>query len=178
MKSILRQLTLAAALLSVGTAFAESHEGMHGMQHDNMQKGDIQVQHPYARAVPPGQPNSAAFMTLNNKGHMANAVVSASSPAAKVVEMHTHIMDGGMMKMRKVERIDIPAMGKTELKPGGFHIMLIGLKQQLKPGMKVSLTLKFADGTENTIDTPVQEVMKMMNHKMDGQKMDGHKMSH
>ena len=168
MKALLRNLTLAASLLSVGSAFAESHEGMNGMQHGNMQKGDIQVQHPYARAVPPGQPNSAAFMTLNNKGHMANALVSASSPAAKVVELHTHIMDDGMMKMRKIERIDIPAMGKTELKPGGHHIMLIGLKEQLKPGMKISLTLKFSDGTESTIDAPVQEVMKGMGHKMDG----------
>ena len=166
MKPLLRNLTLAAALLSVGSAFAESHEGMQGMQHGNMQEGAIQVQHPYARAVPPGQPISAAFMTLRNQSDKSNAVVSASSPAAKVVELHTHTMDGGMMKMRKVEKIDIPAKGEAVLKPGGLHIMLIGLKQQLKPGMKVELTLKFADGSQSMITMPVQQVMQSMGHKM------------
>ena len=171
MKTLLRNLALTATLFSAATAFADSHAGkheMHGMKH-----GDIQIQHPYARAVPPGQPNSAAFMTLRNKSDAANALVSASSPAAKVVELHTHTMDGGMMKMRKVEKIELPAKGDAVLKPGGLHIMLIGLKQQLKPGMKVSLTLKFSDGSESTVEAPVQQVMKMMDHKMDG-----HKMSH
>ncbi|MEN8168701.1 MAG: copper chaperone PCu(A)C [Pseudomonadota bacterium] len=166
MNPLLRNLTLAAAtLFAAGSAFADSHKGMHGMQH-----GDIQIQHAYARAVPPGQPNSAAFMTLRNQGDAANAVVSASSSAAKVVELHTHTMDGGMMKMRKIEKIDIPAKGEAVLKPGGLHIMLIGLKQQLKPGMKVSLTLKFSDGSESTVDAPVQQVMKMMDHKMNDNK--------
>jgi copper(I)-binding protein len=163
MKSLLRNLTLATTLLAAGTAFAESHEGMPGMQ--AMQHGNIQVQHPYARAVPPGQPNSAAFMTLRNMGDKANAVVAASSPAANVVELHTHTMEDGMMKMRRVEQIEIPANGETELKPGGLHIMLIGLKQQLKSGMKVALTLKFADGTESTVETPVQDVMQSMGHQ-------------
>lgn len=166
MKTALRNMALATTLFAAGTAYADSHKAMHSMQH-----GDIQIQHAYARAVPPGQPNSAAFMTLHNKGDAANAVVSASSPAAKVVELHTHTMDGGMMKMRKIEKIDIPAKGMTELKPGGLHIMLIGLKEQLKPGMKVSLTLKFADGSESSVEAPVQEVVKMMEHKMDGHKM-------
>ena len=161
MKTLLRNLTLAATLFTAGSAFADSHEGMHGMQ-----QGDIQIQHAYARAVPPGQPNSAAFMTLRNQGDAANAVVSASSPAAKVVELHTHTMDGGMMKMRKIEKIDLPAKGEAVLKPGGLHIMLIGLKQQLKPGMKVELTLKFADGSQSMITMPVQQVMQSMGHKM------------
>ena len=166
MKSLLRSLALTTTLFASASAMAGSHEGMHGNQH-----GNIHIQHAYARAVPPGQPNSAAFMTLRNMSDAANAVVSASSPAAEVVELHTHTMDGGMMKMRKIEKIDIPAKGMTELKPGGLHIMLIGLKEQLKPGMKVSLSLKFADGSESSVEAPVQEVMKMMEHKMDGHKM-------
>jgi copper(I)-binding protein len=165
MKSILRHLALATTLLTAGAAFAESHDEMQGMKGmQGMQHGNIQVQHPYARAVPPGQPNSAAFMTLRNMGGEANALIAASSPAANVVELHTHTMDDGMMKMRRVEQIDIPAKGETELKPGGLHIMLIGLKQQLKPGIKVALTLKFSDGTESTVDAPVQDVMQSMGH--------------
>ncbi len=162
----LHYLALAAAsILATSPAFADSEMGA---KHE-MKSGNIHIQHPYARAVPPGQPNSAAFMTISNMGDSANALVSASSPAAKVVELHTHIMDGGMMKMRQVKQIDLPAKGKTELKPGGLHIMMIGLKQQLKPGMKVELTLNFADGSNSTITAPVQEVMKPMigmDHKM------------
>lgn len=170
MKSVLQRIALTATLLAAGSAFAAAAEGtkeMKGM-HDMAQQGTIQIQHPYARAVPPGQPNSAAFMTLHNRGDKANAVVAASSPAAEVVELHTHTMDGGMMKMRRVEQIDIPAGGETELKPGGLHIMLIGLKEQLNPGMKVSLTLKFADGSESTIEAPVQDIMQSMGHEMGG----------
>jgi copper(I)-binding protein len=173
MKSVLQHLALVTALLATGNAFAESHEGMKGMK-EMPQHAAVQVQHPYARAVPPGQPNSAAFMTLHNHGDAANAVVSASSPAANVVELHTHIMADGMMKMRRVEQIEIPANGMTELKPGGLHIMLIGLKEQLKPGMKVALTLKFADDTETTIEAPVQEIMQSMGHDMG----DHHPMTH
>lgn len=172
----LHYLALAAAsILATSPVMADSHMGG---KHE-MKSGNIHIQNAYARAVPPGQPNSGAFMTINNMGDSANAVVSASSPAAKVVELHTHTMDGGMMKMRKVEKIDLPAKGKTELKPGGLHIMLIGLKQQLKTGMKVELTLNFADGSSSTITAPVQEVMQSMmgmDHKMD-QKME-HNMKH
>ncbi len=171
MKAFLRDLALTATLFGAAGAFAGSHEGGHAMH--EMKHGAIQIQHPYARAVPPGQPNSAAFMTLRNMGDADNAVVSASSPEAKVVELHTHTMEDGMMKMRRIEKIAIPAKGETVLKPGGLHIMLIGLKQQLKPGMKVSLTLNFTDGSETTVEAPVQQVMKMME-----QQMDGHHMSH
>lgn len=167
MKALLRNLTLTASLIGAGAAFAGSHAGMHGMQ----QQGDIQIQHAYVRAVPPGQPNSAAFMTLRNMSDKANAVVSASSPAANAVELHTHTMDGGMMKMRQIEKVDIPANGEAVLKPGGMHIMLIGLKEQLIPGMKVSLSLTFADGTKSTIEAPVQQITKMMNHNMGHKKM-------
>lgn len=157
MKSLLRHLTLITTLLAAGSAAADSHAGMQEMAHRA-----IQVEHPYVRAVPPGQPNSAAFMTLRNQGSASNALVGASSPVSRVVELHTHIMDGGMMKMRRVEQIELPAQGAAELKPGGLHIMLIGLKEQLKPGMEVSLTLKFADGSESTISAPVQEIMQSM----------------
>ena len=161
MKSLLRNLTLAATLFTAGSAFADSHGGMH-----DMQQGAVQIQHAYARAVPPGQSNSAAFMTLHNQSDTANALISASSPVSRVAELHTHTMDGGMMKMRKIEKIDLPAKGEAVLKPGGLHIMLIGLKEQLKPGMKVELTLNFADGSQSMISMPVQQVMQSMGHKM------------
>ncbi|MCW8918537.1 MAG: copper chaperone PCu(A)C [Gammaproteobacteria bacterium] len=160
MKTLLRHLTLTTTLLASGAAFAQSHDGMHAMASDA-----IQVEQPYVRAVPPGQPNSAAFMTLRNHSDKANAVVAASSPAARVVELHTHIMDNGMMKMRQIKQIELPAKGEAVLQPGGLHIMLIGLQQQLTPGMNVALTLKFADGSMQEINAPVQAVTQSMGHQ-------------
>ena len=125
----------------------------------------IDVSGAYARAVPPGQPNSASFMTLSNSSDQAISVVNARSPAAKVVELHTHTMEGGMMRMRQVEKIDIPANGEAKLQPGGDHVMLMGLVQDLVPGNEISVTLIFDDGSEKEITAPVQKVqMKMMKH--------------
>jgi copper(I)-binding protein len=127
----------------------------------------ITITDPYVRAVPPGQPNSASFMTVTNAGAANRALVGGSSPAAKVVELHTHTMEGGMMRMRQVEKIDLPAGKDVSLKPGGLHVMLIGLKQNLTPGENVPLTLKFADGSELTVDAPVRKLqmkMKKMDH--------------
>jgi len=128
----------------------------------------IMVHDPYVRAVPPGQPNSAAFMHLKNSSNMAHAIVTASSDVAEVVELHTHTNENGMMKMRRIEKIDIAANGEAMLKPGGLHIMLIGLKQGLKLDQKVAITLEFEDGSKKTITAPVRKIkmgmMKGMKH--------------
>ncbi len=127
----------------------------------------VDVNAPYVRAVPPGQPNSAAFMMLKNRDAQAHAVVNASSDVAKVVELHTHIHEGGMMKMRRIDKIDVPANGMAELKPGGLHVMLIGLKRELAPGQKVAVTLEYEDGSTETVEAPVRKVMMQMNMKKD-----------
>ena len=125
----------------------------------------ISVSGAYARAVPPGQPNSASFMTLANSSAQPVSLVEARSPAAKVVELHTHTMEGGMMRMRQVEKIDIPANGEAKLQPGGDHVMLMGLEQDLKPGAEINVTLIFADGSQKEVLAPVQKIqMKMMKH--------------
>ena len=77
---------------------------------------------------------------------------------AATVELHTHTNNNGVMEMRQVPQIDIPANGKTELKPGGLHIMLIGLKQNLKAGENANVTLQFEDGSSSTITAPIQAV--------------------
>lgn len=118
----------------------------------------IDVADAYARAVPPGQANSAAFMMLSNPGDADRALVAAESAAAATVELHTHTMSDGMMQMRRVERIELPAGEEVTLAPGGLHVMLIGLAQQLKPGMEVALTLIFDDGSRQTITAPVRRI--------------------
>jgi hypothetical protein len=118
----------------------------------------VKVENPYARAIPPGQPNSASFMTLVNTSDIDHSLKSASSPVAATVELHTHTNNNGVMEMRQVPQIDVPAKGRVELQPGGFHIMLIGLKQDMKVGEKAALTLTFEDGSSTTVDAPIQDI--------------------
>lgn len=139
----------------------------------------VTVQGAYVRAVPPGLTNSAAFMTLNNTDTSEHKLVAAESPVSEVVELHTHINDNGVMRMRRVENIPVPAEGVTELKPGGLHVMLIGLQRQLKPGEQVDLTLVFEDGSKTRLQAPVKKisapVMKCGKGKCGGGKCGGGK---
>lgn len=121
----------------------------------------LEVADPYARAVPPGQPNSAVFLTLTNRSTEARALVAATSPAAEVAELHTHVHEDGMMRMRRVERIEVPAGESVSLQPGGLHLMLIGLKSDLEPGDQVDLTLSFDDGSQAKVLAPVRKVEPM-----------------
>ncbi|MBA4501184.1 copper chaperone PCu(A)C [Marinobacterium marinum] len=119
---------------------------------------EVDVNAPYVRATAPGQPNSAAFMQLGNKGDVTR-LVGASSPAAQVVELHTHTHDQGVMRMRKIDFIELPSRSQVELAPGGLHIMLIGLEAPLQAGSHIDLTLKFDDGSSEQLSVPVQMVM-------------------
>lgn len=125
----------------------------------------VSVADPYVRAVPPGQPNSAAFMQLSNQSDADHILVGAESAVAKTVELHTHVMEEGMMKMRRIEKIDLPAGQEVALQPGGLHIMLIGLNQELTPDTQVALTLVFEDGSKSEIQAPV----RMLQMQMSGQ---------
>lgn len=114
------------------------------------------VEQAWARATPPGATNGAAFMTLVNAGAKENALVGAESDAAGTVELHTHIVEEGVARMRQVPEITVPAGGRTELRPGGLHIMLIGLKAPLIEGGVLSLKLKFRDGATRQLSLPVR----------------------
>jgi copper(I)-binding protein len=118
----------------------------------------IEIQNGYVRAVPPGQQNSAAFMTLINQGEDSIALLAGESTAAEVVELHTHLMEDGMMRMRQVEQIEVPAGKTVELKPGGLHVMLIGLTSPLKPGDTIDLNLGFDDGSQQSLTLPVKRI--------------------
>ena len=138
---------------------------------------EVEVQSPYARATAPGQMNSAAFMQLTNTGEPLK-LVAASSPAAEVVELHTHTRDQGVMRMRRIDAIELPAGDTTELAPGGLHIMLIGLPEPLKEGSMIDLELTFDDGDSLEVEVPVKQVMpagmqmKQGHGHGHGQKMD------
>ncbi len=116
----------------------------------------VQVYGPMVRMVPPGQPISAAFMTLHNHGIDEKILVKVHSDVAGAAEMHNHILADGMMKMRRIDTIVVPGHGRVELKPGGLHIMLIGLSRNLQLGERVTIDLEFADGERLTVNAPVQ----------------------
>ncbi len=123
--------------------------------------GDIAVDEPFARASAGGATVGAAYMTLKNSGTTADALVAVASPVAARAELHTHIKDGDITRMRKVEEIDVPAGGSVSLQPGGLHVMLIDLRQPLKQGEEFPLTLTFSKAGTMTIQVPVKSPAEM-----------------
>lgn len=103
-----------------------------------------------------GDTNGAVYLTIRNTGSAPDRLVKASSAVARAVELHTVIKEGDVMQMRPVEAIEIPAGGGVELKPGGFHIMLIGVTQALKPGDQIDLTLQFEHGGTQSVQAEVR----------------------
>lgn len=99
--------------------------------------------------------NSAAYMTLTSSGE-ADRLISASSAVAAKVELHTVLDDGGMMAMRQVEAIDVPANGAVELKPGGFHVMLLDVQEPLEAGETLTLSLTFEKAGTVELTLPVR----------------------
>ncbi|MFO1312351.1 MAG: copper chaperone PCu(A)C [Burkholderiales bacterium] len=104
---------------------------------------DVTVKDAWVRGTVTGQKATGAFMQLSSSTDAI--LVAAASPVAKVVEIHEMAMDGGVMKMRAVANLPVPAGKTVDLSPGGYHVMLMDLVQPLKEGDKVPLTLTFAD---------------------------------
>ena len=124
--------------------------------------GSIKIENAYVRATAPGQPAAGAFMKIENSGS-ADQLVSASSPAAGEVQLHQMSMEGNVMKMGQVKDIAVPASGSVDLKPGGYHIMLMNIKAPLKAGETVPVKLKFAKAGEVEVKLPVNAVGSGMN---------------
>jgi periplasmic copper chaperone A len=115
---------------------------------NDVKVGNLTVGHPWARATPGAVKNSAAFFTIENKSATPDKLIGVTGDVAREIQIHTMLTEAGVMKMREIKSLDVPANGKTELKPGGLHIMLIGLKEGLKDGTKFPLTLKFEKAGE------------------------------
>ena len=110
-------------------------------------QAQVQIDEPWARATAPGARVAGGYMLIRNQG-AADKLLSASSPAAAKVELHVHINDNGVMKMREVPGYDVPAKGEFELKPGGAHLMFMDIKRPFKEGEKVTVKLKFEKAGE------------------------------
>jgi len=125
------------------------------------------VRNAWVRAPVAGQPVAGAYLELESARDAA--LVGAESALARRVELHTMTMEGGVMRMRPVPRIDLPANKPVKLAPGGLHLMLFGVNQPLKPGSRVPLTLilEAADGTRSavSVDAEVRSGAPAMHQK-------------
>lgn len=126
----------------------------------------VSVKEPFVRLAPPNAPATGAFMVIRNSGDKAVKLVKADNPASRVTELHNHINEGGVMKMRPVPAIEIPANGEAVLKPGSLHVMLIDLKKPMNEGDNVPITLEFDDGSRIKVDAKVLRPAPMpMEHR-------------
>lgn len=115
----------------------------------------LQVSGGFLRASPKMARAGAGFMTIRSLGE-ADRLLGFRSKACERPELHTHLNDGGIMRMRQVEAIDIPAGGEAVLKPGGLHLMFIKLKEQLVEGEMIETTLVFEKAGDVAITLPVK----------------------
>lgn len=110
----------------------------------------------WVREAPASRPTSAAYLTFENTSSQDVTIVSAATPAAKVVELHEMRDEDGRMRMRKVETLVVPAKSSLVLKPGGLHVMLFELTGALEVGRTVPLTFTLKDGRTVTVDAQVR----------------------
>jgi periplasmic copper chaperone A len=134
-------------LLVVSAATASAHEYAFGT---------VKVVHPWTRATPPGAATGAGYLKLVNSGLTPVRLIGGTTPVAQRIEIHVMSMDGGVMRMRPTQGVDIAPGATAELKPGGLHLMLIGLNRQLMPEEMVPVTLMFADGAKISFELYVE----------------------
>ena len=110
---------------------------------------------PWSFELPPVAPNGAAYFRVENRGQTSDRLVSAHSPIADHAEIHAHEMDGGMMKMHRAHSVEVPAQGEVTFKPGGLHVMLLGLKKTPRRRGALSARARVRGGPE-TIEVSVE----------------------
>ncbi|PMR74741.1 copper chaperone PCu(A)C [Billgrantia endophytica] len=126
------------------------------MAHD-YQLGDVRIDHPFATPAPPSVPHGAAYLAITVEGDEPAVLIGASTPASDTVEFHDMTMEGGIMRMRQVSEIEVPAGITQTMRPGGgYHLMLMGLVAPLREGDSFPLTLEFAELGEIEVHVSVQ----------------------
>lgn len=143
-----------ALALGVVASLTASAAVAHGYR-----SGALSIQHPWSRETAVGQAVGGGFLTIANGGTRDDRLLSGTSPVAAEIQFHTMTMGGGVMRMRQVtDGIAVPAKGAVELKPGGYHIMFMGLRRQLRQGDRFPVTLRFQRAGNVTVQFAVQPV--------------------
>jgi copper(I)-binding protein len=145
-----KSFVFKAVAASIGAAILSSAVYAQAVKVDS-----VSISNAYTRATVPGQQVAGGFLKIENKGNIPDQLISASSPVAGEVQLHEMAMDGNVMKMRQVKDIAVPANGSVELKPGGYHLMLLNLKGPFVAGETVPVKLKFAKAGDVEVKFPV-----------------------
>ncbi len=125
----------------------------------------LDVSDGWMRAMPPGQPTAAAYLSIDNPSNSPVTLVAASSPLAGSVEIHESVQQDGMWRMRRLTELRIPAGDSAELGPGGIHLMLFRMKRGLSEGDRLPLTLEFDNGKTLQLDISVRAIGAASGHK-------------
>lgn len=152
-------LFLLAALIIAGCGDNSEKKTQSESNSENIIASELTIENPWIR---PGtlNRNTALFLVINNQTDLPDTLFDVESDAAQVVEVHeSYKTENDMMGMRHIEFLEIPANSKVELKPMSYHVMLIGLNEDLVPGMEKSFVLKFKNTGEVNISAVVKEMM-------------------
>ena len=118
--------------------------------------GELQIEHPWSRAMPPVAPTAAAYFVVHNGGADADRLLGVQTPVAGKAELHEHVHADGVMKMQQVQDVVVPAGGEVRFEPMGSHVMLFGLRQQARDGERFPLTLTFEKAGAIEVEVAVQ----------------------
>ncbi|HRL20850.1 MAG TPA: copper chaperone PCu(A)C [Alcaligenes sp.] len=129
----------------------------------SLAQAQVTIAEPWVRATVTGQQATGAFMTLQSTDQAK--LVGVRSPLTQQAEIHEMVMDKDVMRMRQVQHIDLPAGKAVELKPGSYHIMLMGLKQQVNAGSDVDLTLLIETAAGQKQEIAVRAPVRALNAK-------------
>lgn len=172
MKSLYVTAACVAVSLFVGVTAVSAHE--HGKKKEmpghHAMSGGIKVEKAWARATPGLVKNGGAYFTAVNGGKHADRIIGVSAGVSAKAQLHTHLNDNGIMRMRQLKGVDVPAGGKITFKPGGHHIMFIGLHKPLKKGERFPVTLMFEKAGKQTVEVTVMGVGAMKGRMKGGMK--------
>jgi copper(I)-binding protein len=119
--------------------------------------GELQIEHPWSREMPPSAPSAAAYFVVHNQGAAADRLLGVQTPVAGTAELHQVVHADGVMKMQRVQNVEIPASGAAKFAPMGYHVMLFNLKQSLRDGERFPLTLTFEKAGAVEVEVAVQK---------------------
>ncbi len=146
----MKSIFAAAAVLSIGFAAAAPALAQ------ETKAGDLVISQPWSRATPKGAPVGGGWLVIHNNGSTPDTLLGGAADFAKDVQVHEMSMDNGVMKMRQLEKgLVIPAGGTVELKPGGYHLMILGLKRPLTQGETARINLNFEHAGKTPVDFKV-----------------------
>lgn len=146
--SFIRSLAVAATVALLATPV---------LAHDYT-AGTVTVSHPWARATPKGAKVGAAYFHVAASKAGGDRLIAAKADVSDRVELHTHVHEGNVMKMRQVEAVAVPAGGDVTFEPSGYHLMLMDLKAPLKEGDLLAITLVFEKAGEIKLEATVEPI--------------------